>query len=182
MPELPEEDADVPQDAAGEDTAPAPEERAAADDDAVFAQLVAGFDSPVDDEARSWPAAEDLAELAPAPRPRPVIKPLPVVRAIPPVDPRAWIPQESDEDDHYVPPPPPPLPRTETATRLAVAAVVAGVALTLYSAFGQLPGVGGMGAFLGIGLFVGGVATLIARMRVDDDEDEDDDPQRGAVV
>jgi hypothetical protein len=38
-----------------------------------------------------------------------------------------------------------------------------------------------MGAFLGIGLFVGGVGTLIARMR-DDDEDEDDDPQRGAVV
>ena len=53
VPELPEEDADAPQDAAGESTAP---EDLAADDDAVFAQLVAGFDSPVDDEARSWPA------------------------------------------------------------------------------------------------------------------------------
>jgi hypothetical protein len=178
VPELPEEGADAPQDATGEST---PEDRASADDDAVFAQLIAGFDNPVDAEARSWPAAEDLADLAPAPRPRPVINPLPKIQAIPPVDPRSWVPEESEDDDHYVPPPPPPLPRTETPTRLAVAAVVAGVVLTLYSAFGQLPGVGGMGAFLGIGLFVGGVGTLIARMR-DDDEDEDDDPQRGAVV
>ncbi|WP_052432744.1 hypothetical protein [Streptacidiphilus carbonis] len=176
MPELPEEGADAPQDAPAENT---PVDRAA-DDDAVFAQLVAGFDHPVDAEARSWPAAEDLSDLAPVARPRPVIKPLPRIQAIAPVDPRNWIPEESSEDDHYVPPPPPPLPQTATATRLAVAAVIVGVALTLYSAFGQLPGVGGMGAFLGIGLFVGGVGTLISRMREDDDED--DDPQRGAVV
>jgi hypothetical protein len=170
---------------------PGAEEPTAASDDEVFAQLVADFDAPVDAGARSWPAAEDIADLAPQPRPRPAgapvpplgpppgIRPLPRVQAIPPVDPRAWTPEEDPDDEHFVPPPPPPLPRTETPTRLAVAAVVGGVMLALAAGMGLLQGMAGV---LGVGLFVGGVATLIARMRNDDDDEDDDDPQRGAVV
>ncbi|MEY9963680.1 hypothetical protein ABIA33_001713 [Streptacidiphilus sp. MAP12-16] len=190
MPELPEvpERPDVPEerpgqgdpaqaDSAQSDTVQSGPAMERASDDELFARLVADFDTPVDADSRSWPAAEDVADLAPQPRPRPMINPLPVVRAIPPVDPRAWTPEEDPDDDHFVPPPPPPLPRTETATRLAVAAVVGGVILTLVAGIGQLPG---MAAFLGVGLFVGGVATLISRMR--DDEEDDDDPHNGAVV
>ncbi|WP_370151002.1 hypothetical protein [Streptacidiphilus sp. EB129] len=173
MPDLPE----VPED--GQPAEPA--ERAT--DDELFAQLVADYDIPVDAEAKSWPDAEDVSDLAPQPRPRPAagagsgIIRLPVVRAIPPVDPRAWTPAEDPDEERYVPPPPPPLPQTETTTRLAVVAVVGGIALALATLFGQLPG---MAAVLGVGLFVGGVATLVMRMREDDEDDID--PHNGAVV
>lgn len=176
LPEVPEEPTE---------TAEPVDEAPRATDDELFAQLVAGFDAPVEAEDRSWPAAEDLSDLAPQPRPRssaPLVD-LPRIQAIPPVDPRRWTPEEDPDDEHYVPPPPPPLPRTETPTRLAVAALVAGLALLLVSAMGYLPGYGSMGELLGVAMFVGGIGTLFARMRdEDDDDDHDDDPQRGAVV
>ena len=157
-----------------------------ATDDELFAQLVAGFDDPVEASDRSWPAAEDVADLAPQARPRrnpaePLIR-LPRVQAIPPVDPRTWTPEEDPDDEHFVPPPPPPIPRPEAPTRLAIAALIGGVALFLVSAFGYLPALGGMGELLGIAFFIGGIGTLFARMRVDDEDDHDDDPHRGAVV
>lgn len=193
LPEEPEAQTPEPVPATESDAAPdaAPRAVPKASDDEVFAQLIAGFDTPVDAESRSWPAAEDVSDLAPQPRPRPgsmpvlplnptppVIRPLPRVQAIPPVDPRAWTPEEDPDEGHFVPPPPPPLPTTETPTRLAVAALVGGLILALASAFGVLEGMAGL---LGVGLFVGGVATLIVRMR-DDEDDDDEDPHRGAVV
>lgn len=189
VPDLPEESTETTPETSGGSGTPevselpetprtpeAPVERVS--DDEVFAQLVAGFDTPVDAESRSWPAAEDLSDLAPQPRPRKGIMSLPTIQAIPPVDPRTWTPEEAEDDEHFVPPPPPPVPRPEAPTRLAMAAVVGGVILVLVYAFGQLPGMAG---FLGVCLFVGGVVTLVARMRQDEDE-EDDDPHRGAVV
>jgi hypothetical protein len=149
-----------------------------ATDDELFAQLVAGFDDPVEAGARTWPEAEDVSDLAPAPRPRPSIMRLPVVQALPPVDPRSWTPAEGEDDDHFVPPPPPPLPSTEVPTRLALAALVGGLVLIGLYLAGQLPGLGGL---LGGCMFLGGTAALVARMKSDDDDD-DPDPHHGAVV
>ena len=158
-----------------EDAEPAP----AATDDELFAQLIAGFDDPVEAGSRTWPEAEDVADLAPAPRPRPSIMQLPVVRALPPVDPRAWTAAEDPDDEHFVPPEPEPLPRPEAPTRLAIAAVVLGLALIGLYLTGYLPG---LGAVLGGCAFLGGAATLVSRLRVDDDDDDDPDPHNGAVV
>ncbi|WP_051943273.1 hypothetical protein [Streptacidiphilus rugosus] len=150
-------------------------------DDELFAELVAGFDEPVAEDARSWPEAEDVADLsdfAPQARPRPVIRPLPVVQAVPPVDPRAWSPAEDPDEDHYVPPPPPPI-TAEPATKLALLALVGGVVLALLGGFAVLPS---MATFLGVMCAAGGVVTLVARMRDPDEDDQDDDPNHGAVV
>ena len=167
------------------DAAPGP--ASGASDDELFAQLIAGFDDPVEAADRSWPAAEDVADLAPQSRPRqtPAAEPLirlPRIQAIPPSDPRTWTPEEDPDDEHYVPPPPPPLPRAEAPTRMAIVALVGGLILFLVSAIGYLPALGGMGELLGIAFFIGGVGTLFARMRVEGEDDDDDDPQRGAVV
>lgn len=189
MPELPElpdpaEGAEGsapagPADAEVPGGAPAPEPTPATDDE-LFAQLVAGFDEPVQAEDRTWPEAEDVADLAPAPRPRPTtIVRLPRIQALPPVDPRAWSPAEDPDEGHFVPPPPEPLPRPEAPTRLALAALVLGLVLIGLYLAGQLPG---LGAVLGGAMFLGGTATLVSRMRVDDDDDDDPDPDNGAVV
>ncbi len=168
-------DAVAPGDSPGD--APVPETPPATDDE-LFAQLVANFDDPVQAEDRTWPEAEDVADLAPAPRPRPTIVRLPRVQALPPIDPRAWSPAEDPDEGHFVPPPPEPLPPAQAPTRLALAALVLGLVLIGLYLIGQLPG---LGAVLGGGLFLGGTATLVSRMRVDDDED-DPDPHNGAVV
>jgi hypothetical protein len=149
-----------------------------ATDDELFAQLIAGFDDPVEAGSRTWPEAEDVSDLAPAPRNRPSIMQLPVVRALPPVDPRAWSAAEDPDDEHFVPPPPEPLPRPEAPTRLAIAALVLGLVLIGLYLVGELPG---LGAILGGCSFLGGAGTLVSRLRVDEDDD-DPDPHNGAVV
>ena len=164
--------------AAGDGSGPDRPQSLPATDDELFAQLVAGFDDPVQAEDRTWPEAEDVSDLAPAPRPRPTIMRLPRVQALPPVDPRSWSPAEDPDEGHFVPPPPEPLPRPEAPTRLALAALVLGLVLIGLYLAGQLPG---LGALLGGCAFLGGTATLVSRLR-DDDEDEDDDPHHGAVV
>ena len=171
-PSRPDEDAE-PQAGAGARPGPA------ATDDELFAQLIAGFDDPVEAGSRTWPEAEDVADLAPRPRPRPSIMQLPVVRALPPVNPRAWTAAEDPDDEHFVPPEPEPLPRPEAPTRLAIAAVVLGLVLIGLYLTGYLPG---LGAVLGGCAFLGGAATLVSRLRVDDEDDDDPDPHNGAVV
>jgi hypothetical protein len=152
-------------------------------DDELFAELVAGFDEPVAEGERNWPEAEDVGDLsdfAPQARPRPpVIRSLPVVNAVPPVDPRAWTAAEDPDDEHYTPPEPPPLPQAQPATKLALLALVVGVVLILLGGIGELPG---MATFLGVCGVAGAVATLVVRMRDPDPDDHDDDPNHGAVV
>ncbi|MEV2196001.1 hypothetical protein AB0I02_34255 [Streptomyces phaeochromogenes] len=92
--------------------------------------------------------------------------------------------EDLDEDDedgegHFVPPEPPPLPAADATARFAWLAVIGGPLLLLLAVL--------LGwnmtwwlATIGIGGFLGGFATLVGRMR-GDDEDEDD-PGRGAVV
>ncbi|MGY0023413.1 hypothetical protein [Streptomyces sp. cg35] len=92
-------------------------------------------------------------------------------------------PSESDfdEDDegHFVPPEPPPLPESDVTSRFAWLAVIGGPVLLLVSVLLGWSMTWWL-ATLCVGGFLGGFATLVARMQ--SGEDEDDDPGRGAVV
>jgi hypothetical protein len=99
-----------------------------------------------------------------------------------PRDYQAPEPSEDDfdaDDGHFVPPEPPPLPTADTTAKFAWLAVVGGpilLLLTILLGWDMTWWI----ATVGIGGFLGGFATLVARMKPDD-EDEDD-PGRGAVV
>ncbi|MGW0556589.1 hypothetical protein ACWDZ6_20670 [Streptomyces sp. NPDC002926] len=85
---------------------------------------------------------------------------------------------ESDEG-HFVPPEPPPLPDADVTAKFAWLAVVGGPVLMLVAVLLQWDMTWWL-TTLCVGGFLGGFATLVARMSHDDDED--DDPGRGAVV
>jgi hypothetical protein len=105
------------------------------DDDAVFAQIVAGWDDDGGNPVGAWPVQEDvdpdaapvdddadhgrhgLDEVSGGTRRR-LIRP---AAAQP-----APIPAE-DPDDHFVPPPPPPLPRLDKPTAVGLGALLLGV-------------------------------------------------------
>ncbi|WP_351228309.1 hypothetical protein [Streptomyces sp. NPDC002133] len=86
---------------------------------------------------------------------------------------------ETDEG-HFVPPEPPPLPEADTTAKFAWLAVIGGPVLLLLAVLLQWDMTWWL-TTLGVGGFLGGFATLVARMSHGDDED-DDDPGRGAVV
>ncbi|MET7364238.1 hypothetical protein ABZS61_00160 [Streptomyces sp. NPDC005566] len=95
-------------------------------------------------------------------------------------------PQDGDVDDpddseegHFVPPEPPPLPEADVTAKFAWLAVVGGPVLMLVAVLLQWDMTWWL-TTLCIGGFLGGFATLVARMP--HDEDEDNDPGRGAVV
>ncbi|MER7465599.1 hypothetical protein [Streptomyces sp. NPDC097981] len=94
--------------------------------------------------------------------------------------PRDHSPAEPDEKDegHFVPPEP-ELPPADTTAKFAWLAVVGGPVLLLVAVLLQWDMTWWL-TTLGIGGFLGGFATLVARMSQGDDED--DDPGRGAVV
>ncbi|MFD9226096.1 hypothetical protein ACFWDI_40265 [Streptomyces sp. NPDC060064] len=85
---------------------------------------------------------------------------------------------ESDEG-HFVPPEPPPLPDADVTAKFAWLAVVGGPVLMLVAVLLQWDMTWWLTTVC-VGGFLGGFATLVARMSHDDDED--DDPGRGAVV
>ncbi|MFD9796843.1 hypothetical protein ACFWXK_38525 [Streptomyces sp. NPDC059070] len=87
-------------------------------------------------------------------------------------------PDGSDEG-HFVPPEPPPLPEADVTAKFAWLAVIGGPVLMLLAAILQWEFTWWL-TTLGVGGFIGGFGTLVARMS-QDDEDEDD-PGRGAVV
>ncbi|MET9698267.1 hypothetical protein ABZY31_15255 [Streptomyces sp. NPDC006529] len=84
------------------------------------------------------------------------------------------------DEGHFVPPEPPPLPSGDPTSRFAWLAVVGGPLLLLVAVLLQWEMTWWL-TTLGIGGFLGGFATLVARMASGDD-DEDDHPGRGAVV
>ncbi|MDT3399041.1 hypothetical protein RKE29_20735 [Streptomyces sp. B1866] len=103
----------------------------------------------------------------------------------PGVGPRDWQPAEASDDDfdetdegHFVPPDP-SLPESDTASRFAWLGVIGGPLLLIGSVVFQVA-ITWWIVTVGIGGFLGGLATLVLRMRADDDEE--DDPGRGAVV
>ncbi|MFG2993057.1 hypothetical protein ACGFZK_27795 [Streptomyces sp. NPDC048257] len=83
------------------------------------------------------------------------------------------------EEGHFVPPEP-ELPPADTTAKFAWLAVVGGPVLLLLAVLLQWEMTWWL-TTLGIGGFLGGFATLVARM-AHGDEDDDDDPGRGAVV
>ncbi|MFJ8627352.1 hypothetical protein ACIRD3_31545 [Kitasatospora sp. NPDC093550] len=174
-------------------------ERSQAEQDEIFAALVAQFDDPVDLNNPNWPEVEnlraqnelkggykdgpggrgepdDLSDLAPQPRPRSGRPVLPAVGA----GPRDFELAEASDEDHYVPPEPPPLPPADVTAKFAWLAVLGGPALLLVDAVVWRE-ISGWPAWVGITAFLGGFVTLVARMR-DRDEDEPEDPDNGAVV
>ncbi|MFI0963545.1 hypothetical protein ACH4S8_19355 [Streptomyces sp. NPDC021080] len=86
---------------------------------------------------------------------------------------------DEDDEGHFVPPEPPPLPASDTTARFAWLGVLGGPALLLLAVLLGWDMTWWL-TTLGIGGFLGGFATLVTRMK-DDDEDHDD-PGRGAVV
>lgn len=175
-----------------ENTAPHEEEPPGAplDEEAAWAALVAGYDDEPEPGTVRWPEAENVpapgAEAGPDPT-----DPAAVSTAPPPSDrtivihpvirgPRDYEVAEDDEDGHYVPPEPPPLPEADVTTKFAWIAVLGGPLLLLAFVLFQIE-MTWWAATVGVGGFLGGFATLVARMRTGEDED-DDDPGRGAVV
>ncbi|WP_326752217.1 hypothetical protein OH738_29800 [Streptomyces hirsutus] len=179
------------------------------DEDAAWKAIVAGYgDEPPDPSgAKPFKSVEDLALLesdtntdtrteaaddgAPAEAPtragdKPV-KPLGGSVAFAPGvgGPRDYSvsePSENDFDDgdegHFVPPEPPPLPETDVTSKFAWLGVLGGPVLLLLAVLLGWEMTWWL-TTLCIGGFLGGFATLVMRMRTDD---EDDDPGRGAVV
>lgn len=172
-----------------------------ANEDLTWAQLVAGFDQPVQDVVARWPVVEDLQ-----PTDARVVdeRDLPVADEEPRRQLRRWgsrndadgdgtgfdddfldatRPSRHDDDDddveHFVPEPPPPLPKLPPFKQIAWACLIGGPLLLIVRAmFGMvLPSyVVGL-AVVG---FIGGFVTLVATMG--DDNDDDWDPNGGAVV
>jgi hypothetical protein len=167
--------------------------RAARDEEAIWAEIVASFDmdTTTDDAPPPWPEEEDLPRAEDddsgqggkdghdgqdrSGR-------LPTARVIKPEDELLDEDDDLDEDDeaedegHFVPPPPPPLPSADTTTKAAWVALFGGPLYLLISAVlrWQVPG---WVAFLAVAAFVGGFVTLVLRMG-----DDPRDPDDGAVV
>ncbi|MFM9615268.1 hypothetical protein DF268_25060 [Streptomyces sp. V2] len=186
-----------------EDNAEPEDQHVPFDEEAAWAAIVAGYgDEPKDPPgAKPFKSVEDLAlleaqanddapaaeaEEKPAAEP-PADKPLGgSVTFAPGVGPRDYSPAEPSDDDlgeddegHFVPPEPPPLPEADTTAKFAWLAVVGGPVLLLIAVLLGWDMTWWL-ATVGIGGFLGGFATLVMRMRTD--EEGDDDPGRGAVV
>ncbi|MGW0880895.1 hypothetical protein [Streptomyces sp. NPDC002671] len=162
------------------------------DEDAAWRAIVAGYGEeppdppgarpfkPVEDLALPEMVTDDSAEEQPA---RPLGSSVSFAPGVGPRDYTAPEPSDDDfdEDDegHFVPPEPPPLPATDTTARFAWLGVVGGPILLLLAVLFGWEMTWWL-ATLGIGGFLGGFVTLVARMRTD--EDGHDDPGRGAVV
>ncbi|MFE4872778.1 hypothetical protein [Streptomyces sp. NPDC056682] len=173
------------------------------DEEAAWAAIVAGYgEEPADPPgARPFRSVEDLAliedepEVAESPEPKPDAgadkdqeRPAlgsSVVFAPGVGGPRDFQPSEASAHHpaptaagHNGPPAPPPLPEADVTAKFAWLGVVGGPLLLLLAAIFGWDMTWWL-TFLGVGGFLGGIATLFARMQHDED---DDDPGRGAVV
>jgi len=192
--ELPRDDADR-RDATEPATPDAAVRRPAAgsqaEQDAIFAALVAQFDDPVDLTNPEWPEIENLraqTEASPSSPSSPAttdpsladFAPQPRQRPAQPAGPRDYVAADDPDEGHFIPPEPPPLPQADTTAKFAWLAVLGGPALLLFDALVWRE-VSGWPAWIGVAAFLGGFATLVARMK-DRDDDEPEDPTGGAVV
>ncbi|MEG3626265.1 hypothetical protein [Streptomyces poriticola] len=186
----------------GRDPGGAGEQTVPVDEDAAWAAIIAGYgeEPPDPPGAKPFKSVEDLALLEAAPgddgpepeegRPaaapaRPLGSSVAFAPGVGP-GPRDYSPPEPADDDlgeddegHFVPPEPPPLPEADVTAKFAWLAVIGGPVLLLLAVL--------LGwhmtwwlTTLSIGGFLGGFATLVMRLRTDDEDD--DDPGRGAVV
>ncbi|MGW7578246.1 hypothetical protein [Streptomyces sp. NPDC054765] len=166
------------------------------DEEAAWAQIVAGYGDqpsfpPADGDGKDEPAGGDGAkateEDTAGDSKGGAARPGSFVVFAPGVGPRNWTTAEPSDDDfdetdegHFTPPEPPPLPQADVTTKFAWLAVIGGPLLLVAMMLLQQP-VTWWITVLGIGGFLGGFATLVARMK-NDDEDDNDLPGSGAVV
>ncbi|NKZ06447.1 hypothetical protein [Actinomadura latina] len=145
------------------------------DEDAIWAEIVAGYDAVPDGDV-PWPDEENIREPAEPPREGDDrTGRLPRARVIKPAE-TPEFPPDDDVDGHYVPPPPPPLPAADPLTKGAWIALIGGPVYLLITVIldWEVPG---WAAFLAVAAFIGGFVTLVLRMG-----DEPRDPDDGAVV
>ena len=182
-------------------------ERLPMDEEAAWAAIVAGYgeEPPDPPGARPFRPIENLAlpdppdaddersgrEQPEADRPAPATPLGSSVSFAPGIGPAGagprdyTLPEPSDDDfgeddeGHFVPPEPPPLPEADATAKFAWLGVVGGPVLLLVAVLLGWDMTWWL-TTLCVGGFLGGVATLVARMNPGDDED--DDPGRGAVV
>ncbi|WP_030203674.1 hypothetical protein [Streptomyces sp. NRRL S-87] len=169
------------------------------DEEAAWAAIVAGYGAeppdppgakpfkPIEDLLLPEPPDEEPEAPKPAQEPKPPLGSSIVFAPGVGAGPRDHsLPEPSDDADdadddgaHFVQPDP-ALPEADTTAKFAWLAVVGGPVLLLLAVLLQWDMTWWL-TTLGVGGFLGGFATLVARMR-GDDEDGDDDPGRGAVV
>ncbi|MFF4236973.1 hypothetical protein ACFYYL_13980 [Actinomadura geliboluensis] len=146
------------------------------DEDAIWAEIVAGFDTAPEGDV-PWPDEEDIREPAADPPAEGDDRTgrLPRARVIKSPEPPEF-PADDDEEEHYVPPPPPPLPAADPLTKGAWIALIGGPVYLLVTVIldWEVPG---WAAFLAVAAFIGGFVTLVLRMG-----DEPRDPDDGAIV
>lgn len=142
------------------------------DEDEIWREIVAGYDSEPSDAVPPWPASEDLrddeahhrvAEAETAPQPGGAVRE----------------PVTDPEDEHFVPPPPPPVPRPDPATGASWLCLFGGPAYLLLSTMIGWP-IPGWAAFVAVAAFIGGFVALVVRMG--DEPPQDPGPDDGAVV
>jgi hypothetical protein len=179
------------------------EQRVPFDEEAAWAAIVAGYgEEPADPPGtKPFKSVEDLALLetetndepaAEKTEPKPKLDEKPAkplggsVSFAPGVGPRDYKAPEPSEEDfedddegHFVPPEPPPLPAADPTAKFAWLGVLGGPVLLLVAVLLGWEMTWWL-ATVGIGGFLGGFVTLVARMRTDDEDDGD--PGRGAVV
>jgi hypothetical protein len=148
------------------------------DEEAAWAEIVAGYGEEPVDPPGVWPLGSPPVEDEHFGATETVDR---VHLAEPPNEgPRDWEAAEDPEEEHFVPPEPPPLPETDLATKLAWVAVLGGPLLLIVAVLLQRQ-MSWWVVTLGVGGFLGGFATLVARMR-DGRDDDWTDPGSGAVV
>jgi hypothetical protein len=148
----------------------------------AWASLVAGFDEPAGDDAPRWPASEDLpADSDPdaAAHSGRVLRPAETSIGFEELRDVVGTGPRDDPEDHFQPPTPPPVPLPDTISRAAWAAVLGGPLFLIIATIFDFD-IAGWPGLLGVGAFVGGFVTLVARMpdRPPNDLGGDD----GAVV
>jgi hypothetical protein len=169
------------------------------DEAAAWAAIVEGYgDEPPDPPGvKPFKSVEDLALLEPEtndekPREEKPAGPLgSSVSFAPGVGPRDHsLPEPAaesagerddgdDDEGHFVPPEPPPLPAADPTAKFAWLGVLGGPVLLLLAVLLGWEMTWWL-TTVGIGGFLGGFATLVVRMKPDDEDG--DDPGRGAVV
>ncbi|MBB5869440.1 hypothetical protein F4553_002819 [Allocatelliglobosispora scoriae] len=169
-----------------------PDGRSSEQVDAAFAEIVAGFDTPIEPDKASWHASEDVpvesVGTTPATGP---IWPAggPILNHDPRADPHGPSLLEGldtfgadlpDDGQPFVRPEPQPLPRISAPAVFGALITVFGVFMIIKG--NLLPSVGSSANLLaGVTVTVAGVALLISRLRPGGD-DEPELPDDGAVV
>lgn len=131
-----------------------------------------------DDQGRQGTGGElSAADAGPVPGVIPAPPHIRVIRPAAPVPPPAS--DEAGDEEHFVPPPPPPLPPLDPLSKGAWVALFGGPGYLLVAAMTgwEIPG---WALLCAVAAFVGGFATIVARM--DDRPPGDSGPDNGAVV